>query len=293
MEIVIGHRTIKLDHDVKYNVYGEEKSAEEVYEMDFEHLNWLDQRVVAQSIVINEEISILFHPTVTMSLEEEIEGSPYWEKTRFEAQAIFRRLSSKEPSEKSQKQSRAMLKKVDMKDPNVTQKKFRVVNKLVSRGYDRPDAKDYMDATIEKHGTGIMNLKLDEICDYVDIFTGAKEDPETNNYHTREDTRPCVLYYLKFTHLISGDTFKKIGITVRSLEDRFSLDKKDYNIDVIYTVNHPANKSKDIEQAIKDEYVDYKYIPEAGLRKGGKTECFSVDIDDRDVIKLMGTQKVM
>lgn len=292
MNVTVGNRVVELDPDVKYLVYGEEISAAEVADMDFEHLNWLDQRVVAQSIRVNHEVSILFHPVVTSSLEEEIENSPYWEKDRFEALTAFRRLQQKSPDSKEEKQKRQMLKEVDLKDPKIVQKRFRIVNQLVARGYERPDAMEYLTAVVEQKGSGVMNLKPPEICDLVDIFTGAKEDPNQTNYHSRDDTRPCTLYYVHFTHQQSGETFKKIGITVRDLAERFVLDVKIFDIDVIHTVELPANKAKDIEAAIKKEFKPYKYTPKNKLRKGGETECFNEELIDQSVMNMMGRNKI-
>ena len=292
MYIKIGMREIELDIDAKYHVYGEDIDAQAVTEMDFEHLNWLDQRIVSQSINLNQEISILFHPEVVSSLETEIENSPYWEKNRFEALAVFRRLQQKTPDAKEDKQKRKMLKEVDLKESKYVQKRFRVVNMLVSRGYERPDAMEYLTAVIEQKGSGVMNLKPAEICDFVDIFTGAVQDPNETQYHTRDDTRPCTLYYLQFTHQQTGETFKKIGITVRPLAERFVLDVKTFDLDIIHTVELPANEAKDIEAAIKKEFKPYKYTPETKLRKGGDTECFNDELIDASVMKMMGRNKV-
>ncbi len=109
---------------------------------------------------------------------------------------------------------------------------------------------------------------------------GCKKCWETrrDNYNNREKYigRPTTLYYIKVDNLF------KIGLTRKSVEDRFKHDLKNINIEIIETWHFDNGEDAyDKEQKILKAYVDYRYKGE-NILKSGNTELFT-----EDVLKLM------
>lgn len=84
-----------------------------------------------------------------------------------------------------------------------------------------------------------------------------------------------LLYFLKV--IGHQDTFYKIGITKRTIEQRIkSSDYKNYKFEVIFTKTLNLYDAFILEQFIKKKYRKYRYIP---IEKfPGSSECFSKQI---------------
>lgn len=82
----------------------------------------------------------------------------------------------------------------------------------------------------------------------------------------------CNLYVIK----IIGENCIKIGITERSIEDRFKRDK--FNYEIIYIKNSDGLSISLLEEELKKKYKDKRYIPKEKF--SGYTECYMISIID-------------
>ena len=81
------------------------------------------------------------------------------------------------------------------------------------------------------------------------------------------------IYFIRFEHKTNKSSFVKIGITKRTITQRYNEYIKYFNIEVLYLSNIPLPHCVDIEQEIIHKFHKYQYIPEGKF--GGKTECFT------------------
>ncbi|MBW4460574.1 MAG: hypothetical protein KME47_10075 [Nodosilinea sp. WJT8-NPBG4] len=89
--------------------------------------------------------------------------------------------------------------------------------------------------------------------------------------------KPATLYYIRFT--VEGKSYYKIGITNRTVGERFSSDRLQYTI--IHSKTYIfGSMAYEEEQAILKKYAKYKYKGHPIL-DSGNTELFT-----RDVLKL-------
>lgn len=97
---------------------------------------------------------------------------------------------------------------------------------------------------------------------------------------------PASLYFVKFTQKITNISFVKIGITKRTVLQRFSGYKKNYNIETLYVTELSLLECINLERDIIYKMKQYQYIPEGKF--GGKTECF-IDIPEveRKILQLL------
>lgn len=85
--------------------------------------------------------------------------------------------------------------------------------------------------------------------------------------------KPATLYYICIE-----DKYYKVGITNRTIEERFNLDKEK-NIKIIAAFNYSKGiDAKTAEKAILLKYRDYLYKGPKVLKSGGNSELFSVDL---------------
>lgn len=287
--LVLNEGSIDLDPDRSYNVYGEIMFAIDLVEQDFGHLTWFDEILVLRELKMNNEISMLFHPTVLTSLYDEQEASPYFGKDRFEAEAVFRRLKTTEKTD--EETERKLMKPVEW-TPTMISKKGKVVGRLVTLGFERLFSREMVAKFLEEKGEGYMNLTVNTIADHVDKFVRDITVETEGRYIDKESKSPCRLYLVKFTHKESGEQFIKPGITRREIEERFCRDKKIYDIDVIYEVVHPMHESVEREKHIQSRFKQYRFEPEVKLINNGNSEVLHKDVDTTAIIELMGTKKV-
>lgn len=92
--------------------------------------------------------------------------------------------------------------------------------------------------------------------------------------------KPSMLYLVKLVDKY-GQIFTKIGITIRSIEDRFYTEP---NISVVdqYQFDMPLFKSVIVEQQIKETFFKYRLFP--NVKMSGRTECFKLAIFN-DILK--------
>jgi len=113
------------------------------------------------------------------------------------------------------------------------------------------------------YDTIIARGLLNELCNHLEYSGKGGFD----------GTKSATLYYLR----VCGGTAYKIGITNRSVEDRFKLSDLE-NIEVLKTWNYPIGyDAADMETRILS---DYKYAKYSGvdLLNDGNSELFNVDI---------------
>lgn len=86
---------------------------------------------------------------------------------------------------------------------------------------------------------------------------------------------PGVLYFIKFES--DSESFYKIGITSRSVEERFSKkgDIAHYTIEVVSTKSMTLYEAYQLEQQLLTEFSPYKYMPQKWF--SGWTECLALD----------------
>lgn len=89
-------------------------------------------------------------------------------------------------------------------------------------------------------------------------------------------TKPAILYYIKISS--NKDTYYKIGITTRSISDRF---RDESNLDIIELYSnlfHTASEALEIEKSILSEFQSSRIGSLNLLKSGGNTELFNTDI---------------
>jgi len=110
------------------------------------------------------------------------------------------------------------------------------------------------------------------ICSYKHFVGGYGEQRFLNNPEIKNN--PAMLYLIS----IKNDTeiFLKIGITQKTLHERFTLNNKlPYNYEVINVINGKLYDMFILEQKLKRLYKHSKYIP--NIKFNGYTECFEYD----------------
>jgi len=110
------------------------------------------------------------------------------------------------------------------------------------------------------------------ICSYKHYVGGYGEQRFINNPEIKNN--PAMLYLIS----IKNDTeiFLKIGITQKTLHERFTLNNKlPYNYEVINVINGKLYDMFILEQKLKRLYKHSKYIP--NIKFNGYTECFEYD----------------
>ena len=104
--------------------------------------------------------------------------------------------------------------------------------------------------------------------------------PDCANYGF-DPSSPAIMYYLRVTPH-NADALYKIGITNRTVEDRFNNDDLD-KIDVVRTWGFDTGSdARDCEANILAKYGDHKYTGDHVL-DSGNTELFTHDVLGLDV----------
>lgn len=86
---------------------------------------------------------------------------------------------------------------------------------------------------------------------------------------------PGILYFIKFES--DEETFHKIGITSRSVHDRFNKkgDIAHYSIELVSSVSFSLYEAYTLEQYILSQYSHFKYVPQKWF--SGWTECLFLE----------------
>jgi len=113
------------------------------------------------------------------------------------------------------------------------------------------------------------------------ILNTKSHCPECANYSFKL-TKPAILYYLKITK--ENLVYYKIGITTRSVKERFRTEPKSTIIKIIQEIPYTTGKeAKDEESRILQQYSAHRQnIPEL-LVSGGNTELFEFDVLGLDI----------
>lgn len=88
-------------------------------------------------------------------------------------------------------------------------------------------------------------------------------------------TEPGILYVVEF--FSTTERFYKIGLTKRSIKDRFHWGYNDYTMRIISEHSTTLYKAWVVEQSILDLMKSNRYFP--SIKIGGFTECMSEHID--------------
>lgn len=89
-----------------------------------------------------------------------------------------------------------------------------------------------------------------------------------------------------YVYLIEGEfnstKFLKVGITERTVEQRFKQDKKKYSIKVVYAKRTTLYNAYVLEQQLLQKYIKMLHRPDDNF--GGKTECLVYDDNTKQSI---------
>lgn len=93
-----------------------------------------------------------------------------------------------------------------------------------------------------------------------------------------------ILYFLKVTDKRTQFQFYKIGITSKSVKERYpKYQYKDYNYEIIHSVKKDARKIFKEEQKIHSKYFKYKATVNTDF--SGYSECYTMNLPIEDIIK--------
>lgn len=96
-------------------------------------------------------------------------------------------------------------------------------------------------------------------------------------FENNEDLKhePGRLYLLQFTDIDDGTEFLKVGITRRTVKNRFSSGYGGYDYEVLLDKEMEIYDAFVLEQHIIRAFENVRFIPEAPF--GGRNECFTTD----------------
>lgn len=129
--------------------------------------------------------------------------------------------------------------------------------------------------------------KLDFLCpthgefkiSWDNFYTGGHRCAKCGKYGFKQN-EPSILYYIKIYY--RGKYYYKIGITNRTVEERYTNDELD-RITILKTWDYKTGaEAKDREQKILKKYPNYLYNGKAKVIKIGMTEVFVKDVLGRD-----------
>jgi len=158
---------VTLYKDNNYELFGKPISAKDLSKVKFNYLNWIDALMLQRDINLNGEVNILFHQDVIADLLENLNGSPYWGKDKYEALTIFNRSKSSDESEQ-QRINRKLAKPIN--PATAKTRKSRVVDAVEKLGYDRQVARDFTNQFIAQNGEKYLNLTPTELAPIIDKF---------------------------------------------------------------------------------------------------------------------------
>ena len=92
-----------------------------------------------------------------------------------------------------------------------------------------------------------------------------------------------ILYILKFTNLKTNQEFLKIGITSKSIEERYpKYLYKNYKYESLYIIKSDAEFIFKAEQSIHKRFFDFKLKVNKDFQ--GYSECYNLDLPISEVI---------
>ena len=167
IEIVLGDYTVKINEEQTYEVFHLEMTGKKLAKESFLHIaDWLDFKILKNEIETWQRVPIMFHVKVYRDLHQNQESSIYWGLQPHEQIKIFRRELLK--WDDSEEQKRRMTKDIDLNDPTIKKKRYRLLNSLVEKGYPRETASKAIKSLIEQHGSGVLGEASKTIMKMVD-----------------------------------------------------------------------------------------------------------------------------
>lgn len=97
-----------------------------------------------------------------------------------------------------------------------------------------------------------------------------------------------ILYFIRCFN--ATESFYKIGITSKSLEDRFNSNNMPYQYEVIQQLTYLADVTYNLETALFKRLSDHQYKPSITFR--GSTECFSSLEALKECLKLLQANSI-
>lgn len=148
------------------------------------------------------------------------------------------------------------------------------------------------------------------LVEYKGIFSKVKivcpyhgEFEQASNHHVEgrgcsgcavkgfDPNKPSILYFLKFSK--KSHTFWKIGVTNRSLKDRFRADFK-YIKEQFQWSFPDGRKTICLEEKVLAMFYNYKFKSENRLLKtAGDTECFTTELPFDKVIQFINAERLL
>lgn len=98
--------------------------------------------------------------------------------------------------------------------------------------------------------------------------------------HGFDPSKPAILYYIKIETYL--EKYYKIGITNRSIKDRFSLDTDKTITSLLEEQFSIGQHAKDKEKQILCKFSEFRINMGNFLKSGGNTEIFEIDILNLD-----------
>lgn len=100
-----------------------------------------------------------------------------------------------------------------------------------------------------------------------------------NIENSRKKNLPCKIYHVRFTNRKSGKVFDKIGVTIRTVADRYYVAKNDgFDYEIINTANSTrlecVKLESDFVEWLNKSNKGYRVHDLKNTRIGGWTECF-------------------
>lgn len=92
--------------------------------------------------------------------------------------------------------------------------------------------------------------------------------------------QPGIFYKLIFTHLVTGIKFIKVGITSKTIEERYSSKQySDFSYDILEAVHTTNIESAKMERRYIKDNIDSRFYLPKGMWFEGRTECFTYSED--------------
>ena len=146
--------------------------------------------------------------------------------------------------------------------------------------------KDYQELISYKVLGAYINskTKIDHQCTKGHIWSAQPRSilagsgcPKCSGSKYFDDTKPSLLYYIKITNL-EGETYYKLGITNKTVYERFHNDRAKY-IEIISQKEFKTGlEARNRESELLNNYKHYRVNKPHFLNSGGNSELFEFDI---------------
>lgn len=101
---------------------------------------------------------------------------------------------------------------------------------------------------------------------------------ETGGFSKTDFVKNCksglaILYVIRC--YLDEESFYKVGITSRTIKDRYRKHELPYQYEIIHNLELPAGKVWELERELLRKFSSFKYKPKIDFE--GKTECLTID----------------